>query len=218
MRLHLPFGIRQKVYDNSKYISKEEYRELSQYAANNGIRLEGFKQFKGDIEIIKELLDDIITISKDFPMIIIGRKPVTISLYQQSSEDDFATTINHIVYLNAKLYDASDYLKSEYESAMEQNKFVYGTDYRSVIRHEIGHVVANIYKIDPFEIARKVLPNMNKTQIKEYIRDNLSIYASEYDDGREFISESFSAYYSKVNNDFAEKYVEECKNYIKGGN
>lgn len=215
MKLHLPFGIRQRVSDNATYISKEEYREISEYAVANHIRLEGFKSFKGNVNDVLELIDDIITISKDFPQILVGKKSVVLSLDGYSAEDDFATTIRHIVYLNARLYNDVNYLKLEYETAMIQGKFVEGTDFHSIIRHEIGHIVANTYNITTMEIAKKVLPGLKENEILMHVRDNLSLYAAEYEDGREFISESFSAYYSGVNNDFAKKYVEACKEYIK---
>lgn len=94
-------------------------------------------------------------------------------------------------------------------------KFVKGTDYRSVIRHEIGHVIANMYHIDSFFIARKVFPEKTDFQIIEYIHDNLSVYASGYKDGREFISECFSAYYSNIDIWFAKEYVKLCKEFVK---
>lgn len=79
------------------------------------------------------------------------------------------------------------------------------TTYRSIIRHELGHVVSNMYKLNPMEIAQLVLPGLSNTDIIKYVKENLSLYATDYSDGREFISECFSAYYSGVDNDFAKK-------------
>lgn len=218
MTFHLPFGIRIGSFSNTSYISKEEFIKLSNYANDNNVRLEGFKRFKGDITDIIDLIDNIEVISKDFPRILNGKKSVIISLDESSSEDDFATAIGHIVYINAKLYNDIDYLKSEYDMAMLNGKFVSNTDYHSVIRHEIGHVVANIYNINTMEIAKMILPCLAESQIIEYVREHLSKYAADYKDGREFISEAFSACYSNVDNEFAKKYVEQCKILAKGGN
>ena len=74
MRLHLPFGIRLSSDGWQDYISKEEYLELSRYAGAKKIRIEGFKRYKGDIEIIKQLLDDIETITRDFPLLLEGKR------------------------------------------------------------------------------------------------------------------------------------------------
>ena len=218
MRLHLPFGIRLSSDGWQDYISKEEYLELSRYAGAKKIRIEGFKRYKGDIEIIKQLLDDIETITRDFPLLLEGKKAVIVSLDENSNEDDFATTIGHIIYINAKLFNDTSYIKTEYDLAVSQGKFVHGTDYHAIIRHEIGHVVANIYNIDTMEVAQAVKPDMSEAEILVYVSEKLSLYAADYSDGREFISECFSAYYSGVENTFANEYITKCKEYIKGGN
>lgn len=44
----------------------------------------------------------------------------------------------------------------------------------------------------------------------EYLKDNLSTYASEYEDGLEIVSECFSGVFSGLNNEFALKVVDEC--------
>lgn len=211
MRFHLPFGIRQNKSENTSYITKEEFRKLSGYASEHEVRLENFKHFKGDINTIVELIDDITKIAEDFPKILEGRKSLVISLDEHSSEDDFATTVGHIIYLNSNLYADLNYLKSEYDLAVQQGKFVAETDYHGVIRHELGHVVANRYTIDTMKIAKKILPNMTESDIIKYISNHVSLYAADFKDGREFISECFSAYYGGASNSFAEKYVKICK-------
>ena len=45
------------------------------------------------------------------------------------------------------------------------------------------------------------------SDILDILTDELSIYSTEYEDGREIISESFSAHYGGVNNSFADEYV-----------
>lgn len=81
---------------------------------------------------------------------------------------------------------------------MEQNRFVKGTDYRSIIRHELGHVVGKLYFISPIKTAQKVLDMIPKEVIK-YVKNNLSTYSAEQEKGLEIISEAFSAIYSDVN-------------------
>lgn len=211
MFFHLPFGIRRGNFENTSFITKSEYQELMSYARANHIKLEGFKQYNGNITDIIELIDDIMVICNDFPKILEGRRSLVISLDTNSSEDDFATTVGHIVYLNAKLYADINYLSSEYRLAVEQKKFVKNTNYHSVIRHELGHVVANTYGIDTMNIAEGILTGKSQAEIIEFVKNNVSYYAADYSDGREFISECFSAYYSNVAIPFAGKYVEQCK-------
>ena len=195
---------------NAYTISKEEYVELRDYATQYNIKLSGFKRFVGDIYLIKELIDDIVTIANDFPQITYGRKTVEITLDYSSRDDDFATTVNHVIYINGNLFSDIEYLKTEYNLAVEQEKFVKDTDYRSIIRHELGHVVSYKYGINSMEITKRILKTNSKTKVLDYVRKNLSFYSAECSDGSEIISECFSAYYSDVNTLFAQQFLKEC--------
>lgn len=195
---------------NNTYISKEEYQDLVLYASERNIKIARFKKFTGDISVIKEVIDDIVVIANDFPKILEGKKKIELNLDYYCEEDVFATTEHHLVYLNASLFSDIEYLKSEYDLAMEQGKFVALTDYRSIIRHELGHVVANIYNINPLNIAREVLKSQSYVEVIKYVKENLSLYSAEYEDGREIIAESFSGYYSGTDNNFAINFVKRC--------
>lgn len=214
MRLHLPFGIR----TNERYlstVSKDEYHELMLYATERKIRLEGFKRFSGNIQLIKEFIDNICIVAQDFPKMLSGKKSVIIRLDEYSPEDDFATTDYHLISINAKLFSNKDYLEKEYKMLADDGKFVKGTDFRSIAWHEAGHVVANIYGISPMKIAKQIMPECNASEIIIYIKQYISLYAADYEDGREFISECFSAYYSGADISFANQYVLLCKEFVK---
>lgn len=214
-KFHLPFGIGKRVDLYSTDISKEEYKELMSYARAKNVKLEGFKRFSGKVSLIKEMIDDVTTIAADFPMIVNAKKCLVLSLDDSQPDADFATTIEHYIYINAKIFNNAEYLQNEYMMAEKEGEFVKGTNYRSVIRHELGHVVANMYKLNPMEIAKDLFPGKTQAEILEYIHDNLSLYASDYVDGREFISEYFSAYYSNVDIPFATEYINKCKELAK---
>ena len=47
-------------------ITKDEYRELMDYAHNRKVKLESFRKFSGSIDLIKEAIDDIVEIAQDF--------------------------------------------------------------------------------------------------------------------------------------------------------
>lgn len=215
---HLPFGIRKSNYTYSAYITQDEYRNLMDYAREHHVKLENFKRFSGDINLIKELIDDIAIVAEDFPKILTVRKSVVIRLDEHSPLEDFATTDYHLISINSKLFNDRLYLEEEYELLTRIGKFVKNTNYRSIIRHELGHVVANTYKLNPLEIARSIFPDKTDFEISEYIHDNLSLYAADYSDGREFISECFSAYYSNIDIPFATKFITTCKKIIKEAN
>lgn len=214
MRFQMAFG----GASSGKYatcISKDEYRELMNYALERKVKLEGFKKFSGSIELIKESIDDIVEIAQDFPKILSERKSVVLRFDEHISERDFATTNRHLISINGNIFNNREYLECEYQMMADMGTFVKGTSYRSVIKHELGHVVANIYGFNPMYIAMEVLDTKTGNDVLGYVMNNLSLYAAEYEDGREFISECFSAYYGGVDNLFAKEYVDKCKDLAK---
>ena len=54
-----------QVEQYGKPISDEKFKELREYANGHGIRLSGFKDFVGDIDVIKIVIDDICEIAED---------------------------------------------------------------------------------------------------------------------------------------------------------
>ena len=126
------------------------------------------------------------------------------------SEDDFAVTKGHIIHINADAFRNADVLDEEYESLSKEGWFVKGTDYRSIVKHETGHVVANIYGINGMEIAMDITGNSRK-EVMRYISSNLSEYAGAFKDGSEIISEVFSDVFGSDNpSEFSLRFIEEC--------
>ena len=148
--------------EKAKKISQSQYKELSEYARDRGIGLEGFKQFDGDMQVIKQAIDDADEIAVRFPEIKTGKKKITISLDENMDPDDFAVTRGHIIHVNADAFRNVDTLSKEYDILAREGCFVKGTNYRSIIKHETGHVVANIYGIDSMEIAMDITGNSRK--------------------------------------------------------
>jgi hypothetical protein len=198
-------------------ITNGEYKELCQYACSKGIGLSGFKSFIGEIEVVKQVIDDIVIIAADFPLILSKKQGIVLELdYEMGT--DFATTVNgHVIRLNAIYYSNLEILKDDYNEGAAEGRFVRGTDWHSVVMHEVGHVVANLYHLKPMSIAMDVLAVRNGFQVLDILTDELSVYSTEYEDGREIISESFSGYYGTADNAFANAYIEKCKELIKGG-
>ena len=198
-------------------ISTQEYREIRAYADAHRICISGFRNYVGNIETIKRVIDDINEIGHDFPKILDERAGVVLELDFDMNDDDFATTDSgHVIHLNATFFCNMDRLKAEYAEAVKEGSFVAGTDWRAIGRHEAGHVVANFYHIDPLNTIREILEIKSVARMFSYLRKGLSIYSAAYDDGREIISESFSGYYSKVGNFIADAFVAKCLEMRKG--
>ncbi len=189
-------------------ISVEDFKALRSFATERKIRLSGFKDFVGDIETIKKVIDDIAEIAVDFPLILDEKCGIRLEL-DYGLGTDFATTESgHIIHLNAGYFSNLKELEREYEEAVSEGRFVKGTDWRAIARHETGHVVAELYHVDPLSLTFELLQTRSRLAAFEYLTDELSVYSTEYEDGREIISECFSAYYSKVGNQFAEQFLQ----------
>lgn len=200
-----------------KPISKDAYSELADYAEKRNVHLSGFKDFVGDIKVIESVIDDICEIAGDFPKIISGKNAIELKLDYEMGTDFATTKHKHIIHINAVYYSNLEILTSDYDEGVAENRFVKNTNWRSVIKHEVGHVVANIYKLNPMEIAKDILDMEREIEVLEYLTDELSLYSTELEDGTEIISESFSGYYSNAGNNFADKYVKRCIEIIKEG-
>ena len=196
-----------QVEQYGKPISDWKFKELREYANGHGIRLSGFKDFVGDIDVIKIVIDDICEIAEDFPAILDERNGIELEL-DYNMGTDFATTMaGHIIHLNAVFFSNLKMMEEEYGEGVNSGRFVSGTDWRAISRHEVGHVVASIYHIDSLKLAMDVLNTKNKADVYGFLYHELSIYSVEYADGREIISESFSAYYSDVRKAFVDGFI-----------
>ena len=191
-------------------ISDKLFHELRDYAMKRGIKLSGFKDFVGDIQTIKIVIDDICQIAEDFPRILDEKVGIWLELDYNLGTDFATTEAGHIIHLNGGYFSNIEVLEEEYDSAIAEGRFVSDTNWRSISRHEVGHVVAYAYSIDPLEVAKEIMKTGSSVQVRYRIGKELSLYAAEYEDGREFISESFSGYYSGTDNAIATEFVKRC--------
>lgn len=206
---------REQILKYGNPVSKSEYERLRSYAEENEIRLSCFKEFVGDINIIMQVIDDIRVVAKDFPKII-GKKTGIVLELDYNMGIDYATTVDrHVIHLNGAYYSDINVLTDDYNSCVADGRFVRGTDWHSVIFHETGHVVANLYHLDSMEIAKRVLNLEKRLQVLEILTEELSLYSTENSDGSEIISECFSGYYGHSDNCFARLFLEECKRTVK---
>jgi len=193
-----------------KKISIDQYKDLMSYAREKGISLSGFKHFDGDIDTIKELIDDARDVASKYPFILDGKKKLVIELSTNINSNDFAVTYGHIIRINGNAYRNVTKLAEEYEKLVLSGWFVKGTDYHAIIKHEIGHVVNAYSNIDIISLVKKVTGLRTDAEALVYLEENLSEYSAAYTDGREILSEAFaSAYNSSILNEFALHLLEE---------
>jgi hypothetical protein len=87
--------------------------------------------------------------------------------------------------------------------------FVKGTDYCSIIYHEIGHIYEKLHKISISQTQEHIKVIFKTDSIEKALKI-LAINLSQYSalaDG-EIVSEMFSAYFSGRNDDFILTFIE----------
>ena len=201
-------------FGNGNVISTEQYKALREYADDKGIVLRGFKDSDVDIELTKEFIDESALMIEKYPILKgDSKRPFTLELSRHLSDEDFAQTrpgVTHIIELNANYMRDKSLLSREYKLKADEGWFVKGTDYKSVIVHEIGHLIGDKKDIDGLEIAKSILNTTSADIVFKHLEDNLSIYSSAVMDGSEIISEALSAYESGNSNDFVLTFLKMC--------
>lgn len=92
-----------------------------------------------------------------------------------------------------------------------------GTDYKSIIIHELGHVFSNRYHINSLEITKRILNIEKVDDIMNYLSSELSNYSAEVVNGNEIIAEVFSDYFTNGKPcSFSLKFIEEIDKIIYG--
>ena len=122
--------------------------------------------------------------------------------------EDFAITSGRIITLNANAYRDVGVLQEEYQKLVNEGWFVKGTDWRAIIHHEFGHVVANVYKIDSLKIACEIT-GLTEKEVIVYVENRLSNYAGAFNDGREIISEVFAEMTTGKPSEFSRRFYSE---------
>ncbi|MBO5576212.1 MAG: hypothetical protein J5956_07955 [Ruminococcus sp.] len=89
-------------------ISFEEYKNIREYANQNGFSLQGFKTSDFDVQLVKETIDSAKQVTDVFPELLgNSKRPLTLSLSNSMSNMDLASTdkgIGHIIQLNANAF------------------------------------------------------------------------------------------------------------------
>ncbi len=202
-----------------KPITESALSAFSDKATRYGIKLMpnygaygGFETYRGDPKVLDEALEHIKTNQE---LLTKRGKDATIVLQYRDLLDDqgridtetFAMIKGNTLTLNRFMYDDTDFLKREYDSLMQSGHFAKGTDYRNVIDHEMGHIIAKRDRT----FANRVKSVVNKlaeasgTNLSDFVRRNISKYA---DSPGELLPEIIAQASSKSDN-IATKILEE---------
>lgn len=197
-------------------ITDKAFKEIRKYANEKGIQLAGVKKSDLDLRLVQDAIDKVAEVLDRYRIREKLDYPFTMDFSHVLRDDDFAESYpgtSHIIYFNKNAYRSLDALKKEYEKREEKNFFVKGTDYRAIPYHEMGHIIADIFNINPLDLAKKITGLQDEKDVLDRMIEVLSEYASKLG-GDEIIAECYSAVLSGINNEFALKFTQECDKII----
>lgn len=201
-------------------VDKQAFKTIREYADKKNIVLAGVKNSNVSLEIVKDNIDRVSELLEKYRLAEMLEYPFTIDYSHSLRANDFAETFpgtGHILYMNKDACRNKEALAKEYKKLVDKRFFVDGTDYRAIPYHEMGHIIADVYSIDPKDIAMRVSGTKNTVELMEFVGKNLSIYATKDLDGSEIIAECFASVYGGGKSEFALKFVEECDKIILQG-
>lgn len=198
--------------DKNKLISKEDRNDLTDFASQFGIKIQGLKKFDGDIAVLREFVEESGNVLSLFPSLFFdSRRPLTLSL-ANLADDDFGITRGHVIELNKAIFRDKALLEKRYQDLVDEGWFAKGTNYKSIIHHEMGHVISDKFGIDNLAVA-KGITNLSGGDLFDFIEQNLSEYAGKHFDGVEIPSEALSSFMGNEPSVFALQFVREMLKY-----
>lgn len=202
-------------------ISNEQYKALRAYAESKGVFLRGFRNSDVDISLAAEAVDTAAHMLEKYPELQgSAKRPFTLDLDRHMRSVDFAEVKEgtpHILHLNADAFRNRTALQAEYAKLANDGWFVKGTTYKSIIYHEMGHMVSDVYRIDGVSVMQEVLGVEYEAEVLDWCKNNLSQYSAKLS-GEEIIAEAFSAFFGLKNppQEIVD-FVQKCDNIIKKG-
>lgn len=195
MKAQFPKGFRD-TRNIGTQITSEELKEftdkLSEYgiafADVKGSKYGGFDTYCGDVQVLKDIAEHIKN-NQEILTKISGNSKIIIGydyLRDGGNVDvnTFAQTKGRVITFNKFMYDDSNFLKSEYQKAVETRQFAKGTTYLNVADHECGHILA---RTNPLYLSalRRICTekaDLEDIPLEQYIELNISIYAGYRDE------------------------------------
>lgn len=187
---------------SGKKISVDELSALKTYASDRHVDLRSFENFDGDVSLIRDFIDGIAEVARDFPETAKKERLLQLRCSFQIDPDTYAVTTKRCISINANAYRNCEALSKDYSREVEEGMFAAGTNYRSIAYHEMGHVVIDTYGLS----AKKMASGITSSEISKY-----AMKSSD-----ETVAESFSVYYAGIDNEAALTIFSNCSNMAMG--
>lgn len=187
-------------------INERELADFMAYAQSKGIRVGtadnpsgNFDLYHGDIKVLYEYIDSLAKYNRD----VILMYDNVLGYEGDISKIDigaFAITKGKTITLNKFMFDDTEYMIKQYESAVADGVFAAGTSYKNVVDHEVKHIG-----------QRKEYSKTNK--LLEYLQSEAESSNMTLD---QYISVYISAYAGIEKNGFYYELVPELNSMLNG--
>lgn len=200
LRNNMPKGYKE-TRNVGEPIKPEELAKIIEDARLKGVQIGmdgkptgGFDTYCGDVEVLKDAIDQVAKqVNSD--LFIKSKSKNVILIYDNvlgyggdNSMVDigaFAMTKGRTITLNKFMFDDSAYLAREYAEAVKGGYFAKGTNHRNnIVAHEIGHIIDKNTPGLRNRVLAVIEDEAKKQGItkEEYISKNVSIYGADLND------------------------------------
>ena len=159
--------------------TEAEIREFLDYAEGKGCRIVNDKAFDGDIGMLRDQIDAIEEIRKEFDLP--SNTPMKVH-FQDMAAGDLAKTGENgdVIHFNPRVLRDRG-LTNAY---LNEDKTLSSTDAKGIACHEMGHVISRYKGEKGLETAKKAYYNLfgkepDTDTMLRYLKDHVSTYATE---------------------------------------
>ena len=185
--------------------TQEEIKAFEESLKELGLAdVSGFETYIESNKYLLEIVEDFRKLKSDFPDYFQGLK-LNLGVIEEMTESDYACYDRRTgtIHLNPSYYNDFNTFISSFADDVRGKYHPVGTNYRSVIFHEFGHMVEFVSGINRKALLKKLFVRFNNRYFTAklclaWVSLNLSYYAP-YNDYIEFISEAFAEYYNSPN-------------------
>lgn len=201
-------------------VSREEQRELRDYAEQKGVTIANIKDFDGEPELLKSEIDTIAKINAQLPV----KQKVSVSVSNSMPDDDFASTVGgHITFNTKALRNRAATEKNIRNGGMFASETV-----EDIALHEFGHIWASQNGNIGLEIAQKAYYNIHRKNLAEddmleFLFAEVSPYAISYEktkrDSKVFNARRYKEIIPEIlakNNAKSDAFTKEFVSLLKG--
>lgn len=161
-------------------VSKEEKKEIMEYAKTKGINMNDISKFDGDKDVLKSQIDQLAKLREEYPEL---RKHALTLNVKDLDSGDFATTQNRTITLNNKMIRNREIT----EKIIRESNIFSEKTIEDIVTHEATHILMSIKGNKGLELAKEVYYNVSKEQLStdeiiKFLSYSVSLYSIEYDD------------------------------------